>query len=369
MKYTSSALPLGCLILMFAFLQLYAVQISAKDGATDSVPHLAPVHAPAYAAPFVPTFAEDNLRKESDFVSKNPYQYIKAGKFNVHYLKLGSGLPLVLVHGGGTWSYSFREAIARLSQKYTVYAIDSPGHGYTETTEQAPESFSFEAMDELLLDFMDRLKISKAVLVGHSWGGGLVLHFTEFHQDRVLGLVLIGANGVVMRDDWQWELLKIPVIGKWLTALVSKSFIRHGLLKAFFKKQLVTDEMVLEVARPFAAPYHKSSLYFFSQNLDWKKTQEKLATVQVPTQIIWGKEDLYLDYKDGEHLSKMINNSKFQVFENCGHCIHEECFDQIEPTLLHFFNSLQSSEHQANRTLRPNELINNANKTTPAPKY
>ena len=47
----------------------------------------------------------------------------------LHYLKIGQGPPILLLHGGRTWLYTFRNNIAPLAEHNTVYALDFPGHG------------------------------------------------------------------------------------------------------------------------------------------------------------------------------------------------------------------------------------------------
>jgi len=109
----------------------------------------------------------------------------------VHVRRWGAGgRPLVLLHGFGVSSYSFRELGPRLAPGRRVVAIDLNGFGYTERPERA-DAYSREGQVALVAGVMKRLHLRCADLVGHSYGGDLALRFASSHPDRVRRLVLI----------------------------------------------------------------------------------------------------------------------------------------------------------------------------------
>jgi pimeloyl-ACP methyl ester carboxylesterase len=98
--------------------------------------------------------------------------------------------PVIFIHGAGTWLYSYRKNIPQLSTAHQVHAFDMPGHGYTKS-KIAPERYDLDFMCSAILEYMDKQRISKASLVGHSFGGGWALYFAQKHPDRVDKLVLM----------------------------------------------------------------------------------------------------------------------------------------------------------------------------------
>ncbi|GAB4413495.1 MAG: hypothetical protein Kow00106_08370 [Anaerolineae bacterium] len=106
----------------------------------------------------------------------------------IHYEVLGRGRPVILVHGWlGSWRYWVR-AMEHLSMKYRVYAIDLWGFG---DSGRNPARYSFAMQVQLLEEFMGRLGIAKAALVGHDLGAAVIARFAATHPDRVPRLLVV----------------------------------------------------------------------------------------------------------------------------------------------------------------------------------
>lgn len=108
----------------------------------------------------------------------------------VHYEVLGRGRPVILVHGWlSSWRY-WIPTMQQLSMKYRTYALDLWGYGDSGKDSQR---LSFEAQVNLLDEFMERLGIAKAALVGHSLGGAVVVRYALRHPERVARILAISA--------------------------------------------------------------------------------------------------------------------------------------------------------------------------------
>jgi pimeloyl-ACP methyl ester carboxylesterase len=106
----------------------------------------------------------------------------------IHYEVLGRGRPVILVHGWlGSWRYWVR-AMEHLSMKYRVYAIDLWGFG---DSGHNPARYSFAMQVQLLEEFMARLGIARAALVGHDLGAAVIARFAATHPDRVPRLLVV----------------------------------------------------------------------------------------------------------------------------------------------------------------------------------
>ena len=91
----------------------------------------------------------------------------------LHYEKSGEGRPLILLHGNGETHAIFDKALPLLAARFTVYAIDSRGHGESE----GADAYHYADMKEDVRCFIQELKLEKPVLYGFSDGGiiGLLL--------------------------------------------------------------------------------------------------------------------------------------------------------------------------------------------------
>ena len=131
---------------------------------------------------------------------------------HLHYTRQGSGPPLLLLHGNGEDGGYFVHQTEYFSRHYTVYALDTRGHG------QSPRGagpFTMARFAQDLLDFMDEQKLERAHLLGFSDGGNIALTFALAHQERIRRLVLNGAN---LSPAGVKAHVQIPIVLGWRIA-------------------------------------------------------------------------------------------------------------------------------------------------------
>ena len=109
----------------------------------------------------------------------------------LHYSEKGKGEPLILLHGNGEDGTYFKHQIEYFSKSYRVIAVDTRGHGKSPRGE-AP--FQIRQFAKDLYDFMEELSIEKANILGFSDGGNIALIFAIKYPEKVLRLILNGAN-------------------------------------------------------------------------------------------------------------------------------------------------------------------------------
>src|SRR5690349_4309218 len=106
----------------------------------------------------------------------------------VHYEVLGRGRPVIFVHGWlGSWRY-WVPTMQQLSMKYRTYALDLWGFG---DSVKENTKYGLKEQVKLLYDFMEKLGIAKAALVGHSLGAAICLRFASQYPDRAPRLMLV----------------------------------------------------------------------------------------------------------------------------------------------------------------------------------
>lgn len=127
---------------------------------------------------------------------------LNLGSVTLHYEQSGTGRPLILLHGNGESSAIFDAAIPLLAQRFTVYAIDSRGHG-----ESSPVSeYHYADMAQDVADFIRLLHLDRPVIYGFSDGGIIALLLAIRHPEQVGGVI---GSGVNVRPDglkrrWLW---------------------------------------------------------------------------------------------------------------------------------------------------------------------
>ena len=129
------------------------------------------------------------------------------GAIKTHFVRKGdAGRPVVLVHGFGSSTYTWRKTVDALAPRHRVYALDLKGFGLTAKPKDG--QYHMDAYTRHLLGFLDAMKLDRPVLVGHSLGGAVVTRLALFHPDRVGGLVLEDPVPVSMPRVNGAELLK-----------------------------------------------------------------------------------------------------------------------------------------------------------------
>ena len=109
----------------------------------------------------------------------------------LHYTCHGSGEPLLLLHGNGEDSTYFVHQIEEFSKDFTVYAIDTRGHGKSP---KGTAPFTLSQFADDLLDFMDIHGLQQPNILGFSDGGNIALIFALRHPERIRRLIVCGAN-------------------------------------------------------------------------------------------------------------------------------------------------------------------------------
>lgn len=114
--------------------------------------------------------------------------------------------PLLLLHGGpGLWDMSAEVAAMLAAEGRTVYRWDQRGCGRSQRDGAAAGPYSLDGAVADVADVLDGLAIERAVLIGHSWGADLALHFALTSPERVAGLVYLSGVGIERKEVWRDE--------------------------------------------------------------------------------------------------------------------------------------------------------------------
>ena len=133
------------------------------------------------------------------------------------FTKQGSGPPLLLLHGNGEDGTYFVHQIEEFSRDFTVYAMDTRGHGKSP---RGAAPFTISQFADDLLAFMDQQGLAQADILGFSDGGNIALTFALRHPDRVRRLILNGAN---LDPKGVKPLVQLPIVAGYHLASLFKS--------------------------------------------------------------------------------------------------------------------------------------------------
>ena len=286
----------------------------------------------------MPGFIPWNSQPLEDWTNKYATgKVIELDGLPTHYIEKGSGEPVILIHGFFFDSYMWNKNIDILAKRFKVYAIDLWGFGYST---REPLDYGYPLYTQQLLKFMDTLDISRASLIGQSMGGGTIINFTVSNQDRVDKIVLVDPAGMPNPLPFIGRIANLPKLGEILYSL-NNNFIRKMTLGSTFlhNKQIITDEYFENATR-----FHKikgtteamlniTRRQFFDTLVEEIKT---LGMMNVPTLIVWGREEKGIPLQTGQEMHKILKDSRFEIIDEAGHCAHDDQSHRFNQLALNF---------------------------------
>lgn len=261
----------------------------------------------------------------------------------VHYQEAGSGQPaLILLHGFGASTFSWREVIDPLSEWGRVVAYDRPAFGLTERPLrwEGANPYSPQAQVELVLELMDELGIQEGVLVGNSAGGTIALSTALQHPERVSALVLVdpavysggGAPALVK------PVLSTPQMDR-LGPLLARRISSAGddfLERSWHDPSRITPEVLAGYRKPLRTPGWDQALWELTKASQAPDLAGRLDELKVPTLVITGDDDQVVPTAQSIQLAVDIPGAVLSVAQDCGHLPQEECPTQFLGALRMF---------------------------------
>jgi pimeloyl-ACP methyl ester carboxylesterase len=274
-------------------------------------------------------------------------QFIKLKNVNVHYKQTGEGQPaLLLLHGFGASTFSWREVIRPLAKFGTVIVYDRPAFGLTERplkwTGENPYSPEFQA--EMVLALMDAHNIRQAILVGNSAGGTVSVLAALNHPERVKALILVDPAIYQGRSSSSLLnlLLQTPQAGR-IGPLLVRSIQESGndiLRRAWHDPSRITPEIWDGYRRPLEADNWDRGLWEFTRASRPLGLDKRLSELKLPVLVITGDDDRIVPTQSSIRLAGELPNAKLVVIPNCGHVPHEECPQAFMQAVAEFLNSI-----------------------------
>ena len=273
-------------------------------------------------------------------------KFIEVDGIKLHYQEKGEGTPLVLIHGYGSSTYTWRDVFVPLSENFRVIAVDLKGFGFSEKPDG---DYTRNAQAVLVQKFLDKLKIEKAHFAGSSMGGEVSLNVALQSSERVESLILVDSSGVksVKGSGSTPSRFEVPFVGRAFVALalLSDNLVRTSLERSYFDDSKVTKELVETYHLPLQTNNGQRAAVYTQQQWDLYPIEDDLSKVKVPTLIIWGEEDFVTPLEGGKKMNASMEDSKLVVFENCGHLPAEEMPKRTVEEILKFTEKNESEDN------------------------
>jgi pimeloyl-ACP methyl ester carboxylesterase len=273
----------------------------------------------------------------------------------IQYTVMGTGRPLVLIHGFGASIGHWRKNIPVLAEAgYRVFALDLLGFGGSD---KPALDYTIELWQEQVKAFWDAHIAEPTIFIGNSIGALLSLMVVTNHPEIATGAVLINcAGGLNHRPDELNFPLRVVMGG--FTKLVSsnltgpflfnlirqKSRIRRTLTQVYRDSEVITEELVDLLYTPSCEPGAQKVFASVLTAPPGPSPTELLPLVKHPLLVIWGEDDPWTPIAGAaiyQQQSETGPDVEFVGIPNAGHCPHDEKPDQVNGLIIKWLN-----EHQ-----------------------
>jgi pimeloyl-ACP methyl ester carboxylesterase len=236
--------------------------------------------------------------------------------------KEGSRLAVLFVHGlSGSWQ-NWLENVPHFASAHRVIALDLPGFGHSPLP---PWRISIESYGRLLHRFCDLLEVGDCALVGNSMGGFISAEATAAQPERFEKLVLVSAAGVSsarLRRQPAETAARMAVAAAPLLLKVQERGLRRPHLRSATFKGLVHHPAMLRrelLLEQFWNGAGRPGLLPAVSGLVGYEILDQLTDVDLPTLIVWGRNDRVVPPNDALAYGQRLRNSRTVILDDTGH--------------------------------------------------
>ncbi|MDN3018345.1 alpha/beta hydrolase [Paenibacillus sp. BSR1-1] len=260
--------------------------------------------------------------------------FLHVRDLQIHYEIEGEGDPLIILHGMGNNSQSWKKQLRGLSEHYTVIAWDAPGYG--KSSDPKEEFREFRQFADVLKGFIENLNYESVTLLGHSMGSAIALDFCYRFPEMVDALIISDATrgAAALSKEENDRKLKNR-----LKNIESMEPIELAALRV---KELLSPnpdpeikkeaERIYSQIRPMGFRSVAYSLFHLNQ-------MDILASISAPTLVICGELDIVTPISESQIFHESIKDSKFVTIPETGHLCYQEDPNRFNSIVLNFLNS------------------------------
>lgn len=268
----------------------------------------------------------DELRSEYGFGGSH---YVTHDGALVHYVDAGipSGETLVLVHGSNGSVHNWTGWIEDLGRDYRIIAMDLPSHGLSGNS--VSEFYDDARMHQVMDAVLDDAEVGQFILAGNSWGGSIAASYAIAHPDRLSHLVLVDTAGFGRADQsgeqpLAFRLLRLPLVGNLMAILTPRFLIDWTVKTAYGDPDRLSERTLARYSDLLRGAGHRAATLRRMTSYTPPVAALDFSEVSVPTLIIWGSLDTWIQPAAAFSIHEEIPDSMLVIFDELGHLPMEE---------------------------------------------
>jgi pimeloyl-ACP methyl ester carboxylesterase len=251
------------------------------------------------------------------------------------------GPPVVLVHGFGGLTYTWRYTLPALAQAgYRVLALDLAGFGHSDKGFDL--RFDHASQADFVVGVMESVGMPRGTLVGHSMGGSVIAHIAQRHPQAVSALVFVdgavrgpegagqggGGSSIVGVPAQLGTLAQFPPLQRWgqlvLRGFVTRERMAQTQLSAYCVKGVVTPEVEEAYLKVMKMKDWDLALLGVLRDGGRNTLAQPVGTITAPVLIVWGDQDPWIPATRAEALRAALPQAELVLIPDTGHLPMEE---------------------------------------------
>ncbi len=267
---------------------------------------------------------------------------VPVGPGAMHVERFGhGGTAVILIHGFPTSSFLWRNIAPAITDAgHTAYAVDLFGHG--ESDRPYDSDFGIASQSEYLDAAMTALRVARGILVGVDIGGDIALRLAATRPERVEKLVLINTpafDELPAKDITQLQRNTARFAVRTTRGILGAAPLVEAVLKASVadpEKHMPT-KLIARYLAPFVGKDGPNHLLTLANSISAEDLEDiELRDIHVPTLLLWGEEDVFVDPKIGEKLSNALPDGRLVKIPGVARLLPEENPQFLTEHLLDF---------------------------------
>ncbi len=267
---------------------------------------------------------------------------VPVGPGAMHVERFGhGGTAVILIHGFGTSSFLWRNVAPAITDAgHTAYAVDLFGHGESDRPYDA--DFGIAAQAEYLDAAMTALRVARGVLVGVDIGAVIALRLAATRPERVEKLLLINPpafDEMPARDITQMQRSTAKFAVRTTRGILGAAPLVEGVLRGSVSDpdKHMPVKLLARYLAPFVGREGTSHLLALASSISAEDLEDiDLRTIHVPTLILWGEADEWVDSRIAEKLVNALPDGRLVRLPGVARLVPEENPDRVIELLLDF---------------------------------
>ncbi|MBX9751465.1 MAG: alpha/beta fold hydrolase [Roseococcus sp.] len=272
-----------------------------------------------------------------DWPHREASRFLHAGGLRWHVQVMGEGPVVLLLHGTGASTHSWRALMPLLARRFTVVAPDLPGQGFSVPAPSA--TFSIEGMAAALAALLAALGVQPSLVVGHSAGAALGARMCL--DGSIAPARLVSINGALLPlGGWAGQLfsplarlmVKLPGMPRLFAWRAADAAVVRRLLDDTGSK---LDAAGVELyARLFRRPEHVAGTLGMMAAWGLPALSRDLPRLATPLTLIIGQRDRTIRPTEARRLHRMLPQARIIALPGLGHLAHEEAPESVLHAIL-----------------------------------